>query len=127
MISPHDFHRQKEIMDFWRPYADVLSKQYIIDILESDEQETYATDAKKGRFPACSLPFKILDVQWNGNIPLCSYSWKQSGLNEGVLIGNIGKTSLYDIWNGPLIKQYRDAHRSREEGKMPLCNNCMGT
>ncbi|MDB5247882.1 MAG: hypothetical protein JWQ40_2276 [Segetibacter sp.] len=126
MISPEDFDRQKEIMDFWKPFADVISKQYVIDINDL-HTDTFATDARNGRFPACSLPFKTLDIQWNGNIPLCSYSFKQSGLPEGVLIGNIGKTSLQEIWNGPLIKQYRDAHRSRNEASMPLCNNCMGT
>lgn len=126
MVGPDDFHRQKELMDFWKPYADVVSKQYVIDMIETEGNETFHTDAQVGRFPKCSLPFKIMDIQWNGNVPMCSYSWKQSGLNQGVLIGNIGKDRLRDIWNNPLIKQYRDAHRARDEKKMPLCNNCVG-
>ncbi len=126
MVSPSDFHRHKEIMDFWKPYADVVSKQFLIPIIDGEEDETFETNAQKGRFPKCSLPFKIMDIQWNGNVPLCSYSWKQSGLNQGVLIGNLATKSLREIWNGPLIKQYRDAHRSRNGAKMPLCNNCVG-
>ncbi len=127
MICPDEFHRQREIMAFWEPYADVISKQYVIDINETHSSETFATDAKDGRFPECSLPFKILGVQWNGNIPLCSYSWKQSGLPEGLLLGNIDKTNLRDLWNGPIARQYRDAHRQRNKANMPICNNCMGT
>ena len=127
MITPAEFNRQQEIMAFWAPYADVISKQYVIDINDKHDGETFATDAQQGRYPACSLPFKILGIQWSGNVPLCSYSWKQSGLPKGVLLGNIGEKSLREIWNSPLIKQYRDAHRKRNEAGMPICNNCMGT
>lgn len=125
MISKDDFLRQKEVMDFWKPYADVVSKQYVVDLAESCQ--SFKTDAHDSHYPKCSLPFKIIDIQWNGNIPLCPYSWKQSGQNEGVLIGNIGKNTLREIWNSEIIKQYRDAHRQRNEKQMPLCNNCMGT
>lgn len=127
MICPAEFHRQKEIMAFWAPYADVISKQYVIDINDTHNGEYFSTDAVDGRYPKCSLPFKILGIQWNGNIPLCTYSWKQTGIPTGLTLGNIGTTSLREIWNSKIMQQYRDAHRSRDTSKMPICNNCMGT
>ena len=127
MISPAEFSKVKEIISFWKPLGDVVSRQYIIDLADTEETGCFETNKEAGRYPKCSLPFKILDIHWNGNVPLCTYSIKQSGLNEGVLLGNVGKTSLYDLWNHQLIKQYRDAHRNRKEGLMPLCNGCIGT
>ena len=127
MISPSEFNKINEIIAFWQPLGDVVSKQFIIDLNHSTTTGCFKTNDQKDRFPKCSLPFKILDIHWNGNVPLCTYSIKQSGLKEGVLLGNIGTTSLYDLWNHKLIKQYRDAHRNRITEKMPLCNGCIGT
>ena len=115
------------VMAFWKPLGDVVSKQYIIDLTEHNTTGSFKTNDEEGRYPKCSLPFKIMDVHWNGNVPLCTYSIKQSGLKEGVLLGNVSNSTLLELWNHKLIKQYRDAHRSRDKAAMGLCNGCIGT
>ena len=127
MISPDEFEQIAEINAFWQPYADVVSRQYIINANEKLENDTFETNSHTDRFPKCSLPFKVLDINWNGNVPLCTYSIKQSGIKDGVLLGNINHQNLQQIWNHPLITQYRNAHRKRVEGSMPLCKGCWGT
>lgn len=123
MLLPSQREDEHEILHFWRPYADVVSKQYIMNFYENFEDGYMNTYKPETR---CTLPFKVLDVQWNGNVPLCSYSWIQIGEPSGFVLGNINETTLYDLWNGAILQQYRAGHRSRNEAMIPICKNCAG-
>lgn len=131
MISPEDRSIENKIINFWKEYGDMVSKQYIAVIntlgVSNDFANRFSVDNKAGRYPRCTLPFKQLDVHWNGNVPLCTYSEMQTGKPGGYKIGNINEMSLMDIWSKTIIKEYRTAHRTRNEIKMPLCNGCIGT
>jgi MoaA/NifB/PqqE/SkfB family radical SAM enzyme len=127
MLSPDELHRQDEILSFWEQYADVVSRQYVINVTDVSPTHTFETDAASERYPKCSLPFKMLNIHWNGNVPLCTYSIKQSGISEGYLLGNIKTQNLFELWNSPIIKQYRQAQRKRDLDQMPLCKGCFGT
>jgi len=76
-------------------------------------------------FPKCSMPFKTLDINWNGDVPLCSYSAQQVGA-PGIVLGNVLKRELDDLWQDSIIKQYREGHCHRDELKMPICKGCVG-
>jgi hypothetical protein len=49
-----------------------------------------------------------LDVNWNGNVPLCTYSAQQIGA-PGLILGNVMTDMLGDIWNGNVIRHPRRA------------------
>jgi MoaA/NifB/PqqE/SkfB family radical SAM enzyme len=121
MLGRSDRGREAEILGFWKPYGDVVSKQYILDFLADPPQGF--TPQTEGR---CTLPFKMLDVHWNGIVNLCSYSWMQTGDPEGVVLGNLVDTTLFAMWNSPLMRQYREGHRRRLEAMIPVCRGCPG-
>ena len=73
-----------------------------------------------------NLLWQVFDVNWNGNVTLCTYSRRQTGNPNGLLIGNINNNSLCEIWNGQTIKQYREGHRYRKEELIPICQGCKG-
>ncbi len=121
MLAPADREREREIVRFWAPYADVVSRQYILDFAVGHDS-SFVPDLE-GR---CTLPFKKMDVHWNGVVNLCSYSWMQLGHPEGLVLGNVGDTTLSAMWNGQVMRQYREGHRRRMEALIPICRRCPG-
>jgi len=121
MLEPEDVAREGEILAFWRPYGDVVSRQYILDF-GLGASRSFVPDVH-GR---CTLPFKKLDVHWNGVVNLCGYSWLQMGEPEGLVLGNVGEDTLAGMLNGPVMRQYRQGHRDRNESLIPICRGCPG-
>ncbi len=122
MLGRSDQNLEEGILRFWRPYADVVSKQYILDFGGGGKARGF-TPVSKGR---CTLPFKKLDVHWNGVVNLCGYSWIQTGHPEGVVLGNISDTTLFEMWNSSVMRQYREGHRRGMEAMIPICRGCPG-
>jgi MoaA/NifB/PqqE/SkfB family radical SAM enzyme len=125
MLRPSDQRNERGLRDFWAGFGDKVTRQYITDWAGVDE-DVYALDCSLNRFPRCTLPFKQLEVHWNGNVPLCSYSHIQTGTPDGLSLGNLNTVSLLELWRGAVIQQYRTAHRRRDGSTMPVCNGCPG-
>ena len=121
MLEVSDKPIEEEILRVWRPYADVVRKQYVVDF--GGGWARGFTPVSEGR---CTLPFKKLDVHWNGIVNLCGYSWMQTGDPEGVILGNIEDATLLEMWNGSVMKQYREGHRHGIEASVPICRGCPG-
>ncbi len=121
MLGITDRALEERILRYWRPYADVVSRQNILDF--SGGTERGFTPVSRGR---CTLPFKKLDVHWNGVVNLCSYAWMQTGHPEGLILGNISDTSLSEMWNSGPMRQYREGHRRGQEARIPICRGCPG-
>src|SRR5678815_2010075 len=123
MLLPSQCADEQRLVNFWRGYGDVVSKQYVFN----HDSLSYGYNSLAYKPGArCSLPFKILDVNWNGNVPLCTYSRMQTGKPDGLSIGNINEKSLLEVWHGQIIKQYREGHRYRKEELLPICRRCPG-
>jgi MoaA/NifB/PqqE/SkfB family radical SAM enzyme len=122
MLLPSQYEDEQKLLNFWRSYGDVVSRQYVLNF--DSNSYGYETTYKVGS--RCTLPFKILDVNWDGNVPLCTYSRRQTGKPEGLSIGNINNNSIQEIWNSQTIRQYREGHRYRKEELLPICKNCPG-
>jgi hypothetical protein len=75
--------------------------------------------AKRLRKP-CSRLWRTFTVLANGDVSLCclDYDGQQ-------ILGHIdGQHSIRDVWNGPLYREIRLAHRESRQGEIPLCANC---
>ena len=72
-----------------------------------------------GSRPCIFGPFERLAVLWDGRVLVCCQDWRHE-----VILGNLSKQSLSDIWNGELTNHYRDLlwHGRFEESK--LCSKC---
>ncbi len=128
MMHPSQSHREGDLLRHWRRFSDYVMPQYVIKLrtMKGDE-DTYTPDVSRSAgFPKCILPFKTIDVNWNGNVPLCCLSVQQVG-PPGLIAGNLQTECLREIWNAGIMKQYRDAHRLREKSKMPICKGCSGS
>lgn len=60
----------------------------------------------------CPLPFHQLYLHSSGRVYPCGF------LQNNILIGDVKKSSLKEIWNGESLKEFRELHKS---GKHPSC------
>jgi MoaA/NifB/PqqE/SkfB family radical SAM enzyme len=109
---------------FWAPYADTVIPQYLLDIGGGDLDVFRHRSGELAAFPRCNMPSRAMGILWNGNVPLCGKSYLQTGLPEGLVVGNIHNASLKELWSHPIYVQYRDGHRRRDPTKMPICKGC---
>lgn len=125
MLRPSDHAAEKNALAFWRPYGDSVMPMYIVQpkrLAPVDDVYTTVQSHEK-TFPRCSLPFRCLFIEWDGNVPVCHMSLQQIGA-PGLVLGNVLTDPLDGLWNGPVMRQYREGHRTREAGKMPICEGC---
>lgn len=70
-------------------------------------------------FPFCLLPFFTLTVLWDGRVILCCHDW-----GPGVVLGDLSKQSLTEVWNGEAMNYHRHLLYSGHSKKSPSCENC---
>lgn len=122
MLRPSERAATLSLLRFWSRHGDVVSTQMLQNYFEQPG-DAYPRAHVEG-FPSCVMPFRMLDVSWNGDVPLCRGSAHQTRSSDGILLGNIHNTSLAEMWHGPLIAQYREGHRRRAGELMPICRGC---
>jgi MoaA/NifB/PqqE/SkfB family radical SAM enzyme len=123
MMRPSDHGQEEPFKAFWADYGDEVTTQYVTDWAGTDT-DVFALQCGVGVYPHCTLPFKQIEVHWNGNVPLCTYSQVQSGRAEGLLLGNIQDDTLAAMWNSDTMRGYREGHRQRNPALMPICEGC---
>lgn len=81
------------------------------------------TPAAGGRQPLCRVPWELLTVNWDGSISVC-------GLDFNVLcpVGDAGRQTLAETWNGAALRAFRRAHLAGTftagESATALCRDC---
>ncbi|MFQ5771596.1 MAG: SPASM domain-containing protein, partial [bacterium] len=77
-------------------------------------------DAKMKRYP-CGLLWIYPSINWNGNVSACCVDWM-----EELIIGDVNKQSIEDVWNGEEIKELRKMHVSGYIPRNHPCYECDG-
>jgi radical SAM protein with 4Fe4S-binding SPASM domain len=128
MIRPSKLPLEKREKAFWRSYCDTIMPQYImkLDDVGYDEDVFVSKYSDPQAFPKCSMPFKNMQVRANGSVYLCQVSGSAANPAKKLLLGNINASNLFQLWNSPVMKRYRLAHRTRNEAEMPVCKGCRG-
>jgi len=60
----------------------------------------------------CVVPFRQMYILFNGDVLLC------------VILGNVNRNSIRDIWNGPIAQQIRKKILQRKYEDVPPCSGC---
>lgn len=125
MIAPSQRVRQQEILAFWRRHADSVMPQYLLDS-SGLGLDVFGHFHGVGLVPRCTYPARSMMVHWDGKVPLCEASRQQTGIPDGLIVGNIHQSSLREIWHSPVFQQYREGHRTRNANLTPMCRGCVG-
>ncbi|MBI3099633.1 MAG: radical SAM protein [Planctomycetes bacterium] len=83
-----------------------------------EQDSTVAEQNLRRRWPCHSL-WTSPSINWNGDVSICCVDWKP----EEVL-GNLKTSNLADLWQGELLRRYRDLHLAARWDRVPICRDC---
>lgn len=67
----------------------------------------------------CRLLWTDMVISFNGDVPLCCNDYENK-----VILGNIKKNTIKQIWGGSKLKTIREKHLERKFGELSLCGHC---
>jgi MoaA/NifB/PqqE/SkfB family radical SAM enzyme len=66
----------------------------------------------------CVRPFRLLNINWKGEALICCNDY-----HGGVAFGNVRDSTLTQLWNHPVINEYRRRLLVKDRS-LPLCSKC---
>jgi len=116
---------KKEIEKFCEEWKNKVGGISIINmrnwaggINKKGTKESFHFNYKSKRKP-CALIWQRMVVDWNGDVVLCCDDW-----NHSVILGNLKKQTIKEIWKGEKLREIRKAHIEGKFHKVPLCAKC---
>jgi radical SAM protein with 4Fe4S-binding SPASM domain len=116
-----------------RPYCDYVTagktKLEHIDVNKTtklnENQKNILSDLKtkesmvEERLKMCPEVFGKVSIDWDGQVSTCC-----SDYNREMIIGDISKNTIFEIFHNGIAEKYRNILRKREFEKIPHCARC---
>lgn len=67
----------------------------------------------------CDELFRILVILWDGDVVPCCHDFDKT-----LVVGNVKKQSIHEIWNGPEMENLRRLHLEGRHSEIPACAKC---
>jgi radical SAM protein with 4Fe4S-binding SPASM domain len=67
----------------------------------------------------CPYVFYSLSVNSDGTASLCFLDWERK-----LIVGDLKKESFRDVWNGPILHEYRRMHLLKKRKDHEICGVC---
>lgn len=67
----------------------------------------------------CIMLWKDLVIDWDGSVPLCC-----EDINAEIVLGNVKKRSIKEIWNANPLQKIREKHKANKFEEISLCRMC---
>lgn len=67
----------------------------------------------------CRMLWTELTVLWDGAVVPCVNVYEKQNV-----IGNLAEQTLDEVWNSPLMQEFRAAHLRNQVGDIPVCATC---
>lgn len=83
------------------------------------EDANSLTPGRMVSFVQCVRPFRQACITFDGLMVLCCADYMRQ-----VVLGDLNRESIYDIWNGPRLRDIREALLTGRGGELPLCASC---
>lgn len=116
VLQNENKHEVNQFVEKWKDRADYIDFQRLV--FNTHIKSDVEVDTTKIKDPFCAYPFYALNVWANGNItPCCSF------YGTDMVLGNVYKDSLIDVWNGKKLQEIRDQIKERKYN--PNCAKCL--
>jgi radical SAM protein with 4Fe4S-binding SPASM domain len=130
VITMLDLNRTHQQEDFDK-LREVFSGLDVYLYLKSEDQQWYRKDYHGTKSvhwsEICKHPWMSMTIKSNGEATMCMEDY-----NNEIILGDVTKDSLYDIWNGEQYRQFRKDHFAKtrgikctEECDMSLVGDCI--
>ena len=120
MIQFPDIEEQELIdaKEFFLQFADAVGfQQYVDPYRKIGKDRTYPSEYKS-KF-VCQQPFTRLSIIEDGRVSPCCNDY-----NQELIIGDVSKQSLKEIWESNKLAQFRDVMKKGDFYKIHACANC---
>jgi MoaA/NifB/PqqE/SkfB family radical SAM enzyme len=120
--TAHEVDHLKELVlpyiDEWDPHplnnqCGNMPENNILGEIKSDNPRT------RGKRKVCFQPFKGFTITSEGFVSACVLDY-----SKDLIVGDLKKNSLLEIWEGSVYKEFRRRHLARDI-KGLICYNCM--
>jgi radical SAM protein with 4Fe4S-binding SPASM domain len=81
--------------------------------------KTFWKGSQYPRLPNCPEVFNKLSINWDGTVSACC-----SDYDDMMLVGDLKKNSIKEIWEGEGMRLYRKMIVNNKHWELPLCKNC---
>jgi|TARA_B110000008_G_scaffold142526_1_gene144187 radical SAM protein with 4Fe4S-binding SPASM domain len=113
-------HELEPFLERWENVVDfVVVQDFMKPDIEGDYQELDITNRPSVENFRCTQPWQRLYIRGNGDVTVCCAQF-----NSYLVIGNIHKDSLYDLWNSEQSKEFRAMHKEGRYYENPICLAC---
>lgn len=110
-------HETEKFTSKWDRLVDGISISQIHnwtgDVNHGGVSETFR------RRDPCRLLWTDMVISWDGLVPLCCLDYENK-----IVLGDVKKNSIKEIWNYKKLAAIRNYHRNREFERISLCKNC---
>lgn len=115
-------HEEGAFIAAWKDRAEYVSIQSYVPHVPGDAALTHHPDERRHMADVtCSQPFERLVVGVDGEVyPCCS------PVGTAIRLGNVGESSLADIWQSAMQKRLRRMMRDRTWAEFDICRQCLG-
>ncbi|MCP9775682.1 radical SAM/SPASM domain-containing protein [Cyanobium sp. WAJ14-Wanaka] len=120
-------YQKKEFIDTFGPIADGIWIESVMSCWpEFELRNGVTTNQDRGIYgqaikevSTCPYPFYSFSINPEGTVSLCFLDWGRK-----LLIGDVRKQSVKEIWNSDQMKQYRLMFLRGERKAHPVCGGC---
>jgi len=122
LIMRENYHQKDKFVEFWR---DKLSNQDVILLRDVDTfggqvpDHRLASQVPVNKRKPCIQLWRDLMISWNGDVTVCC-----KDVNYTLKLGNIGRSSIKELWHSKEWNNLRDLHRRCQWDKIGICANC---
>lgn len=122
ILIKEDMQYAKQFLKFWNLLVDQIKFSIEQNQAGYSPHKIHPSLRKyfTRKFP-CHLLWSSMSIAWNGEVSACCIDFENK-----LLMGNINKNTLKQIWDNNLYNRYRKAQMHGKFNKMPLCGPCNG-
>ena len=123
-----DINLSKENKDkFYNTFGDICDEIFIENVVPQWPETNkfvlkatgmYGQKINKYKY-VCPFLFMYLHFNFDGTASGCTLDW-----GKEVLIGDVNKESVLEIWQGKRLKNLQIAHLEKKRDKIPFCAEC---
>ena len=120
-------HELEPFIEYWRDKVELFSIQNLYNPFDGElgrERAKHFVNGHPGQVagtPRCPSPFQRATVRSNGDVlPCCNMR-----AAETLVMGNINRTPLADIWNSDNMKHLRMLHKTGRYAENAICKACI--
>jgi radical SAM protein with 4Fe4S-binding SPASM domain len=134
VITMLDLNRPNQQED-WERLQEKFKGLDVYIYFKSEDQQWYKKEQGGERHGTssihwtepCDFPWSSMTIKSNGEVAMCVEDY-----NNEIILGDIRKESLYDIWNGKRYNEFRESHmdlkpgiKCTEQCDMSLIGECL--